>query len=71
MMLVGREDERGYTLLFDKWANETNCRVQAWRLPNGDVQIVFLVEGDPAPLAALTLTSYRADDLAIALTRGR
>lgn len=70
MILVGQMDERGYTLLFSRWANEAMGRVEAWRLPNGDVQLTFRVDGDPAPLGALTLTSYRADDLAAALTRG-
>lgn len=70
MILVGQEDERGWTLLFDKWANETNCRVRVWRLVNGDVRIEF-VDPELKHAAGLTLTSYRADDLAVALTRGR
>lgn len=69
MILVGQMDDRGYTLLYDKWANEVNHRVQAWMLPNGDVQLVFRVEGEPASMGALTLTSYRAQDLGRALSR--
>lgn len=54
-------------LIFDKWANEGNVRVQAWRRSNGDVKIVFVDTNDSAPLAAATLASYRAEDLQKAL----
>lgn len=55
-------------LIFDKWANEVNCRVQAWRLSNGDVRIIFVHTG-VGYQPSLTLTSYRADDLCKALER--
>lgn len=60
------------TVIFEMWANEGNKRVRAVRLPNGDVQLITLdlSAGWPGtPVHTVTLASYRADDLAKALTR--
>lgn len=54
-------------LIFDKWANEGNVRVQAWRRWNGDVAIRFWSTQTGTPIAEATLASYRADDLQKAL----
>lgn len=64
-------NEQGELLLFDKWANEGNRRVRVWYLPSGDVRIEFAETAKPGEPAydALTLTRYRADDLAKALAR--
>jgi hypothetical protein len=67
--MKGAEMEPEDRLIFDKWANEGNVRVQAWLRWNGDVKIVFVDTNDSAPLAAATLTAYRADDLHLALER--
>jgi hypothetical protein len=56
-------------LIFDKWANEVNQRVQVWRRPNGDIEIIFVDSTTGVSTAGLSLTAYRADDLALALTR--
>lgn len=59
-------------VIFEMWANEGNRRVRAVRLPNGDVRLdtVDMSAGWPGVVGhSVTLASYRADDLAKALTR--
>lgn len=65
---IGDVDPGGAVLIFNKWAEQPNRRVWVWRLTNGDIRIEFVnIDGDL--IAAANLTSYRADDLAQALTR--
>lgn len=65
-LYVGQANEHGHVLIFDMWANEENCRIEAWRLLNGDVRLVFVHAG-VGYQPSLTLASYRADDLRDAL----
>ena len=70
MLYEGQKNDNGELLLLDKWANETNRRVRAWRLPNGDVRIEF-VDNNIIVTTYATLTNYRADDLARALFKSK
>lgn len=58
-------------MIFDTWATEVNQRVQVWRLPNGDIKILFVDTTDGRITAERSLTAYRADDLARALEEAR
>lgn len=73
MIHEGQTNEQGELLLLDKWANEGNKRVRAWRLAHGDVRIEFVDTSKPGEVAyeSLTLASYRADDLAKAIIRNQ
>jgi hypothetical protein len=55
------------TLIFDKWLNEENRRLRAYRFGNQDIQ--FEVVDADVTILTFTLASYRAEDLRIALGR--
>jgi hypothetical protein len=57
------------TLIFDKWLNEGNRRLRAYRLNNQDIQFEVVDAGAGLVLLTFTLASYRAEDLRVALGR--
>ncbi len=51
--------------IFDKWLNEPNRRLCAFRLENQDIR--FEVTENDKIIMTFTLASYRAEDLRVAL----
>lgn len=51
--------------IFDKWLNETNRRLRAFRLENQDIR--FEISENDKIIMTFTLASYRAEDLRVAL----
>jgi hypothetical protein len=72
--LEGTATADGDLLIFNKWAEQINRRVFAWRLSNGDIviEVISTNSGEKGRIVSrVTLTSYRAIDLADAINGRR